>query len=351
MIDRISLITGNEGKAREYESLLGIKVTAVKENLIEIQELDVVRVVERKAQDAYSMLRRPVLVDDTGLTLTEWNGLPGALVFWFLDTIGPQGILKMAANVTNRRATVTTAIGYADESGVQVFTGTLNGTLTTELRGTTGFGYDPIFIPDGHDRTFAEMSSEEKNSVSHRRLAVDELRKALNARYQTGTAGRRSLARRTGTTPQAGGRSVLNVIGAHLYVEDADGRVLLGLRHPDSAYAPSTHHFLAGHCEQESAIACIVREAREEAGLEIDPDDVEFAHAVHLVDAPGTQPRMQMVFRARRWKGTPTVLEPGKCLSWNWWHPDALPEPIVGYTRVAIEGIQAGRLYSEIGWP
>lgn len=178
MVDNISLITGNEGKAREYESLLGIKVTAVKEDLIEIQELDVIRVVERKAQDAYSKLRRPVLVDDTGLTLFEWNGLPGALVAWFLGSVGPRGILKMAASVTNRRATVTTAIGYADETGVQVFTGILNGSLTTELRGNGGFGYDPIFIPDGHDRTFAEMSSEEKNAVSHRRLAVDELRKS-----------------------------------------------------------------------------------------------------------------------------------------------------------------------------
>lgn len=73
-----------------------------------------------------------------------------------------------------------TAIGYADEAGVQVVTGTLNGTLTTELCGTNGFGYDPIFIPDGHHRTYAEMSSEEKNAVSHRRLAVEELRKALN---------------------------------------------------------------------------------------------------------------------------------------------------------------------------
>jgi non-canonical purine NTP pyrophosphatase (RdgB/HAM1 family) len=180
MLDHISLITGNEGKAREYESLLGIKVTAVKEELIEIQELNVIRVVEKKAQDAHSKLRRPVLVDDTGLTLHEWNGLPGALVAWFIQAVGPQGILEMAANLTDRRATVTTAIGYADDTGVQVFTGTLNGTLTTELRGNGGFGYDPIFIPDGHNRTFAEMSSEEKNAVSHRRLAVDELRKGLS---------------------------------------------------------------------------------------------------------------------------------------------------------------------------
>ena len=78
MLDHISLITGNNGKAREYESLLGVKVTAVEQDLIEIQELDVAKVVAQKAQDAYSTLRAPVLVDDTGLMLQEWNGLPGA---------------------------------------------------------------------------------------------------------------------------------------------------------------------------------------------------------------------------------------------------------------------------------
>ncbi|MFE2865007.1 NUDIX domain-containing protein [Embleya sp. NPDC059259] len=149
---------------------------------------------------------------------------------------------------------------------------------------------------------------------------------------------------------EAGTRGVLNVVGVHLYVEDARGRVLLGLRHPDSLYAPSTHHFLAGHCEQESAVACLVREAREEAGLVIHSGDVEFAHAVHLVDSPGTRPRMQMIFRARRWTGTPEVLEPDKCLGWSWWHPHDLPDPTVAYTRAAIQAIQTGRLYTELGW-
>ncbi|WP_030253027.1 NUDIX domain-containing protein [Streptomyces violens] len=144
--------------------------------------------------------------------------------------------------------------------------------------------------------------------------------------------------------------TVLNVIGVHLYLEDAEGRVLLGLRHPDSAYAGSMHHFLAGHCEQESAVSCLVREAREEAGLLIDPIDVDLAHVVHLVDTPGDRPRMQMVFRARAWSGTPEVLEPDRCISWGFWHPQRLPEQVVPYTRAAIEGIRAGCLYTELGW-
>jgi non-canonical purine NTP pyrophosphatase (RdgB/HAM1 family) len=179
VIDRISLITGNEGKAREYATLLGIEVSAVREELIEIQSLDVVEVVKRKIQDAYSKLQGPVLVDDTGLVLNAWNGLPGALVAWFLSSVGAQGILDMAAGVTDRSATVTTALGYADANGVRVFTGILQGTLTTERRGDGGFGYDSIFVPAGSDLTFAEMSSKQKNAISHRRLAVEELRKGL----------------------------------------------------------------------------------------------------------------------------------------------------------------------------
>ncbi|MBL7497273.1 non-canonical purine NTP pyrophosphatase [Frankia sp. CNm7] len=176
MIERASLITGNEGKAAEYATLLGIDVRAVKEDLIEIQSLDVVAVVERKVADAYAKLGVPVLVDDTGLAVNAWNGLPGALVAWFLGSVGTQGILDMAAGLTDRAATVTTALGYADANGIRIFTGTVQGTLATERRGTNGFSYDEIFVPAGGDLTFAEMPTEQKNLVSHRRLAVDALR-------------------------------------------------------------------------------------------------------------------------------------------------------------------------------
>jgi XTP/dITP diphosphohydrolase len=181
MLDRIALITGNADKAAEYAAMLGIDVTPAKADLTEIQSLDVADVAARKAADAYAQLREPVLVDDTGLAVHVWNGLPGALVAWFLDTVGAQGILNMAAGLTDRRATVTTALGYADANGVQVFTGTVDGTIATEPSGTSGFGYDPLFIPDTDPshRTYAQMTSEEKNKISHRRRAVDEMRSAL----------------------------------------------------------------------------------------------------------------------------------------------------------------------------
>ena len=93
MLDRIALITGNAGKAAEYAAMLGIEVTPAKAELTEVQSLDVADVAARKAADAYAQLGEPVLVDDTGLTIHAWNGLPGALVAWFIDTVGPQGIL------------------------------------------------------------------------------------------------------------------------------------------------------------------------------------------------------------------------------------------------------------------
>ncbi|MFF9458119.1 NUDIX domain-containing protein [Streptomyces flaveolus] len=143
--------------------------------------------------------------------------------------------------------------------------------------------------------------------------------------------------------------SVLHVVGVHLHLEH-DSKVLLGLRHPDSAYAGGLWHALAGHLEAEAATAGLAREAFEEAGLVIDPSDLELVHTVHTMDRPDSRPRIQLFFRSRHWEGTPEVREPDRCLAWKWWDAKDLPEQIVPYTRVAIEGIGAGRSYSELGW-
>jgi 8-oxo-dGTP pyrophosphatase MutT (NUDIX family) len=148
---------------------------------------------------------------------------------------------------------------------------------------------------------------------------------------------------------QAPPGNVLNVVGVHLYLE-RDGQVLLGLRHPDSAYSGGSWHVLAGHCEAEAASACLVREAYEEAELVIESADVELVHTVHTREQPTDPPRVQLFFRALRWEGEPKLREPDKCVQWEWWNVKDLPEPIVPYTRAAIEGIQAGRTYTELGW-
>ncbi|MCP2333121.1 RdgB/HAM1 family non-canonical purine NTP pyrophosphatase [Actinoalloteichus caeruleus] len=179
MITAVSLITGNAGKAAEYTELLGVPVTAVRDELVEIQSLDVEEVVRHKAAQAYRTRRAPVLVDDTALTFDAWNGLPGPLIAWFLKAQGVEGLVRMAAGYSNRAATATTALGYADADGVRVFTGTLRGSVAHAPRGGNGFGYDSIFIPEGEDRTYAEMDTAEKHRISHRRHAVDALRRGL----------------------------------------------------------------------------------------------------------------------------------------------------------------------------
>ncbi|MGW7064599.1 NUDIX hydrolase [Streptomyces sp. NPDC054904] len=159
--------------------------------------------------------------------------------------------------------------------------------------------------------------------------------------------------RASGPARVGGSRARPNVVGVHLYLEREDGRILLGLRHPDVAFAGNQFHALAGHLETEGAVAGLIREAEEEAGLVIAPEDLELVHTVHMIDEGADsdgQPRIGLFFRARMWSGTPEVREPDKCLEWVWADPARLPEPMVPYTRVAIEAIGRGEPYTELGW-
>ncbi|MFF7384739.1 NUDIX domain-containing protein [Streptomyces griseoluteus] len=202
--------------------------------------------------------------------------------------------------------------------------------------------------PDGVGLTEGVLLRWFRPDVLHR-LRMSPGTRELILRHAADPAVRAPVIPRPAKAPDTGGTE-LNIVGVHLYAEDEDGRVLLGLRHPDAAFAGSTWHFLAGHCERESAVACLVREAYEEAGLVIDPADLELAHVVHVLHGPSSRPRMQLVFRVRRLGGTPWLREPDKCLAWRWWDPDGLPEPLVPYARTAIDGIRTGRTYSETGW-
>lgn len=175
------VVTGNPGKAREIGEITGWPVEAVEIDLPEIQSLDVAEVAAAKVQAAYERVGKPVVVDDTGMSLDALGGLPGALVAWFLDTIGPEGIWRLLEGHADRRASVVTCIGYHDGVDVHVFSGEVRGAVPIEMRGAGGFGYDPIFVPDGHDITYAEMSAEEKNTVSMRKIALERFRDYLTA--------------------------------------------------------------------------------------------------------------------------------------------------------------------------
>lgn len=168
----ILFITGNDKKAEEVRAITGLDVLTKNLDIPEIQSLDVEEVARAKALAAFHLTGQPVIIDDTGMSIEALNGLPGALVVWFLDTLKPEGILKMLSGEKNRKASVSTCIAYADQNGTSVFTGTVHGEIANSLRGENGFGYDPIFIPAGYNKTYAEMTGDEKNEISMRKIAL-----------------------------------------------------------------------------------------------------------------------------------------------------------------------------------
>lgn len=174
------VVTGNVSKANEITAITGWQATAVDVKIPEIQSLDIEEVAREKALAAHRQLNKPVVVDDTGMFIEALGGLPGPLVSWFLDSLGPAGLLHLVRDAENRSARVATCIAYADMSTVKTFVGTVEGELSTELRGDNGFGYDPIFIPKGSKKTYAEMTSAEKNAISMRKLALEKFREYLS---------------------------------------------------------------------------------------------------------------------------------------------------------------------------
>lgn len=119
------------------------------------------------------------MVEDTSLEIKSWNGLPGALIKWFLDTVGNKGILKMLGDSSDRSALAKTAVAYFDGAHTHVFVGEIEGSLSYEELGENGFGWDTIFIPSGSEKTFAQMTEQEKNSISMRKLAFEKMRQSL----------------------------------------------------------------------------------------------------------------------------------------------------------------------------
>ena len=177
-------VTGNHSKAREAAEILGIELRSIALDLPEMQDLDVAQVAAVKAAAAREALDAPdspILVEDSGIVIEAWNGLPGALTKWFLVSIGNEGILKMLSGEEDRsaRAVCAVAIAFADGS-VRVFLGEAGGMIAPEPRGSGGFGWDSIFIPEGYSETYAELGPR-KHEDSHRARALRAAREALRA--------------------------------------------------------------------------------------------------------------------------------------------------------------------------
>ena len=178
---KLSIVTGNKGKLEEFQQILGnsLNLEQLDIDLPEIQEIDAKAVIEAKLDEAIRHTDNLVIVEDTGLYFNAWNGLPGVLIKWFDKAVGNNGVVDMLAKFDDKSAYGQCTIGLAAKGKKPVFfKGRINGTITPP-RGECGFGWDPIFIPENHTKTFAEMSKEEKNTMSMRKVALEKLKQYL----------------------------------------------------------------------------------------------------------------------------------------------------------------------------
>ncbi|MFB6225397.1 MAG: non-canonical purine NTP pyrophosphatase [Candidatus Paceibacteria bacterium] len=169
-------VTGNQGKLHELQQIVP-HIQGTELDLPEIQHIDPYEVVREKLHAVE--MEGSYIVEDTSLVIHALNRLPGPFIKWFLKTVGVDGIYRMTESFGIFEARAQTIIGLKLETGeTYTFAGTLEGTIV-EPRGENGFGWDSLFCPEGYDKTFAEMTSEEKNTLSMRSQAGHELAEFL----------------------------------------------------------------------------------------------------------------------------------------------------------------------------
>ncbi len=186
----IVFASNNKHKIKEINDLLGsdfhlLSLADIKmEEDIPENEATLEGNALAKARYIHSATGLDVFADDTGLEVDYLDGQPGVHSARFAGPGKDSGanidkLLMLLGNTGTRRARFRTVIALVYQGREFLFEGTVNGTIINEKKGSEGFGYDPVFIPDGYDVTFAEMSLAEKNKISHRASAFRKLKEFL----------------------------------------------------------------------------------------------------------------------------------------------------------------------------
>ena len=180
---RIAVITGNESKLREFRAILeplGFTVVGKKLDLVEPKTLDQAEVAISTAEQAFKIIKGPLITDDTGIYFAHYNNFPGPFTKFLFQAVGFEGI-KLLMDVKNKKAYFQTALCFTDGQIVKTFQGRLEGIITLQesAKFNKDWSYDSIFIPQGSDRYFSEYSLEERKTISHRARALEELVKFL----------------------------------------------------------------------------------------------------------------------------------------------------------------------------
>ncbi len=172
----ITFITGNQHKVKEAQGIFhqfNIQVEHIDLGYPEIQG-ELIDVACFGAKDAAMRLGRPVIVEDAGLFIKALKWFPGTYSSYVQDTLGNKGILKLMNNVEDRYAEFRSVIGYATpKTEPETFLGVVGGHIAHQEKGKHGFAYDPLFIPEGYNLTFGELTRDEKNKFSHRRRSLE----------------------------------------------------------------------------------------------------------------------------------------------------------------------------------
>lgn len=194
-MERLVLCTGNVGKVAELKALLpaGIHLLSLADAGLPSDLPETGTTLEanalQKARFAFERCGLPCIADDTGLEVTSLNGAPGVYSARFAGELrnaqaNMEKLLTALCGASDRSARFRTVLALKDVDGEHTFEGEVRGIICEEQRGTGGFGYDPVFIPQGTGMTFAEMDSAVKNAIGHRGRAVAELVSFLAGRYR-----------------------------------------------------------------------------------------------------------------------------------------------------------------------
>jgi len=171
-------ITSNEGKFKAAKLIIP-EIEKLDIDLPEIQEINPKKIIEAKLIEANRHKKGRFMISDGSLYLEAIPGLPGPLIKWFEKTIGNQGLFQLANNMGNFGAYAKVIVGYMDDQdNINYFEGEIKGKIV-KPRGSNGYGWDEIFQPSGFKKTFAEMTIEEKNKISHGRIALEKLKEYL----------------------------------------------------------------------------------------------------------------------------------------------------------------------------
>ena len=178
---KITFVTGNMKKLEELKSILGnsFELDNAKIDLPELQG-EPEEVAIEKAKLAAKEINGAVLIEDTSLCFNALGGLPGVYIKWFFEKIGNDGLCKMLEGFEDKSAYAQCIFTYCEGPGKEpiTFVGKTEGKIVTSgPRGPEGFGWDPIFQPDGYDQTFAELDKEVKNKISHRYNSLMKVKK------------------------------------------------------------------------------------------------------------------------------------------------------------------------------